>query len=85
MAGRRLVGRIPIDREAVAGSDQRLFSNQFGKSPVPVGLLIAPDGKRAWVASTNADVVTALDLEALAVASRLSAGKEPDGLAGAFP
>jgi YVTN family beta-propeller protein len=85
VAGRRLVGRIPIDREAVAGSEQRLFSNQFGKSPVPVGLLIAPDGKRAWVASTNADVVTALDLEALAVASRLSAGKEPDGLAGAFP
>jgi YVTN family beta-propeller protein len=85
VAGRREIGRISIDREAVAGSEQRLFSNQFGKSPVPVGLLIAPDGRRAWVASTNADVVTALDLEALAVAGRLTAGKEPDGLAGAFP
>ena len=85
VAARKEVGRIAIDREAVAGSEQRLFSTQFGKSPVPVGLLIAPDGKRAWVASTNADVVTALDLEALAVASRLTAGKEPDGLAGAFP
>jgi YVTN family beta-propeller protein len=51
---------------------------------VPVGLLIAPDGRRAWVASTNADVVSELDLATLAVVRRLTAGKEPDGLAGAF-
>ncbi len=65
-------------------SADRLFSTRFGKSPVPVGLLIAPDGKRAWVASTNADVVSAIDLEALTVVSRVTAGKEPDGLAGVF-
>jgi YVTN family beta-propeller protein len=49
-----------------------------------VGLLIAPDGKRAWVASTNADVVSAIDLDALTVVGRVTAGKEPDGLAGIF-
>jgi YVTN family beta-propeller protein len=84
VASRKEVGRISLDREAVAGSSDRLFSTQFGKSPVPVGLLIAPDGKRAWVASTNADVVTLLDLERLAVLSRITPGKEPDGLGGAF-
>jgi YVTN family beta-propeller protein len=84
VASRKEVGRISLDREAVAGSSDRLFSTQFGKSPVPVGLLIAPDGKRAWVASTNADVVTLLDLERLAVHSRITPGKEPDGLGGAF-
>jgi len=83
-ASRALVKRVQIDREAVAGSQERLFSNQFGKSPVPVGLLIAPDGKRAWVASTNADVVSEIDLSTLAVVRRLTAGKEPDGLAGRF-
>src|SRR6266567_3182649 len=83
-ATRALVKRIGIDREAVAGSQDRLFSTQFGKSPVPVGLLIAPDGKRAWVASTNADVVSEIDLSTLTVARRLTAGKEPDGLAGVF-
>ncbi len=83
-ARREEIKRIAIDREAVAGSEVRLFSTRFGKSPVPVGLLIAPDGKRAWVASTNADVVSVLDLESLAVVGRLTAGKEPDGLAGAF-
>ena len=83
-ATRKEIKRIAIDREAVPGSADRLFSTRFGKSPVPVGLLIAPDGKRAWVASTNADVVSAIDLEALTVVSRVTAGKEPDGLAGVF-
>ena len=78
------IKRIPIDREAVPGSEARLFSDRFGKSPTPVGLLIAPDGKRAWVASTNADVVSVLDLVSLTVAGRVIAGKEPDGLAGRF-
>ncbi len=84
VAARRELRRISIDKEAVSGTEQRIFSTQFGKSPVPVGLLIAPDGKRAWVASTNADVVSAIDLDALAVVGRLTAGKEPDGLAGSF-
>ena len=78
------VKRISIDQQAVPGSEARLFSTQFGKSPVPVGLLVAPDGKRAWVASTNADVVSVIDLTSLAVVGRLTAGKEPDGLAGRF-
>jgi YVTN family beta-propeller protein len=83
-ASRREIKRIAIDREAVPGSETRLFSTQFGKSPTPVGLLIAPDGKRAWVASTNADVVSVLDLVSLALVGRITAGKEPDGLAGVF-
>ncbi|MDQ5858680.1 MAG: beta-propeller fold lactonase family protein [Acidobacteriota bacterium] len=84
VASRTQVRRIPMDREAVPGSEARVFSDRFGKSPVPVGLLIAPDGKRAWVASTNADVVSVIDLERLEVVGRLTAGKEPDGLAGRF-
>jgi YVTN family beta-propeller protein len=84
VASRRELARIPIGGEAVAGAEKRVFSDQFGKGPVPVGLLVAPDGRRAWVASTNADVVSELDLEKLAVVRRLTAGKEPDGLAGAF-
>lgn len=84
VSSRREIRRIAIDREAVPGSRERLFSDRFGKSPVPVGLLIAPDSRRAWVASTNADVVSAIDLDRLVVVGRLTAGKEPDGLAGVF-
>jgi len=81
---RKEIRRVSMDREAVPGSNDRLFSTRFGKSPVPVGILVAPDGKRAYVASTNADVVSVVDLEKLAVVDRITAGKEPDGLAGAF-
>jgi YVTN family beta-propeller protein len=84
VASRKEIKRIPMDREAVPDSTARIFSTRFGKSPVPVGLLIAPDGKRAWVASTNADVVSVIDLASLEVVGRLTAGKEPDGLAGRF-
>ena len=83
-ASRREIRRISIDREAVPGSADRLFSTRFGKSPVPVGILVAPDGKRAWVASSNADVVSVIDLEKLAVVDRIATGREPDGMAGAF-
>lgn len=84
VATRKEVKRVPLDREAVAGIGSRSFSTQFGKSPAPVGLLVAPDGKRAWVASTNADVISVIDLEKLEVVGRLTAGKEPDGLGGRF-
>lgn len=55
---------------------------QFGEgSPVPIGIEIAPDGQRAWVAAANADAVAVLDLEAWKVVGTLTAGREPDGMA----
>jgi len=84
VAGRKELLRIRLGLQAVAGSEKHLFATQFGKSPAPVGLLIAPDGKRAWVASTNADLVSELDLGQSKISRVLAAGREPDGLAGAF-
>lgn len=74
---RKEIRRVSLDHD-------HSFSERSGKSPTPVGILIAPDGRRAWVASTNADVVSVLDLERLQVVDRIVAGHEPDGLAGAF-
>jgi YVTN family beta-propeller protein len=76
--------RIPIGREAVEGTETRVFQKRFGTSPAPVGLLISPDGKRAFVSATHADVVAVIDLEKLRVEDAWTAGREPDGLAGAF-
>ncbi len=77
-------GRIPLGRDAVAGSENRVFQKRFGTSPAPVGLLITPDGKRAFVAASHADVVTVIDLEKNRVDDAWTAGREPDGLAGHF-
>jgi YVTN family beta-propeller protein len=79
---RKEVRRIPMMLKVAEGSTsgQRLFGNQFGQSPVPVGILVNPKLSHAFVANTNADIVTMIDLKTWQVAGRLTAGKEPDGL-----
>jgi DNA-binding beta-propeller fold protein YncE len=47
---------------------------------VPIGIVIHPAGKRAWVAHTNADVIAEIDLETWRVDRLLTAGREPDGM-----
>lgn len=84
VATRKEIKRIEIGRDAVSGTETRVFAKRFGKSPAPVGLLIAPDGKHAWVAASHADVIAVIDLEKLRVEDAWPVGKEPDGLAGRF-
>lgn len=55
--------------------------NVFSQGPVPIGILIPPDGKHAYIANTNVNRVTVIDLETLAITGRLTAGMRPDGLA----
>ena len=43
--------------------------------------MIAPDGKRAFVAATQADVVVVVDTATLDVVDLIDAGHEPDGMA----
>jgi YVTN family beta-propeller protein len=58
----------------------RLDSGAQSRGPVPVGVLVSPSLSRAYVANTNADIVTVIDLATWTVVERLTAGKEPDGL-----
>ena len=44
------------------------------------GILIAPDGSRAYVAVSRADKVAVVDLKTLEVVGEIDAGKQPDGL-----
>lgn len=71
---RRIV--IPLEASEKEG---RVFEG-FGNSSVPVGILIPPDGKRAFVAHANADSITILDLVEWKPVGSIKAGKEPDGL-----
>jgi DNA-binding beta-propeller fold protein YncE len=45
------------------------------------GIVMQPDGSRAFVACTPDDYVAVIDLKLLEVAGRVDAGPEPDGLA----
>jgi len=77
---RQEVRRIPMKLKAKEGTEIRLFSNRFGDSPVPVGIFIHPDGGFAYIANTNADIVTVIDLSSWEIVNRLKTGREPDGL-----
>ena len=48
---------------------------------VPAGLLVEPSGRRAFVASTQANRVTVINLEDLTVTRTIEPGRGPDGLA----
>lgn len=61
-------------------SEGRLFGDAFDQSSVPIGVLVAPDGSRAFVAHANSDVVSVIDLESWEITGYLRGGKEPDGL-----
>jgi YVTN family beta-propeller protein len=45
------------------------------------GILMQPDGSRAFVACTPDDYVAVIDLKTLEMTGKLTAGKQPDGLA----
>jgi YVTN family beta-propeller protein len=45
------------------------------------GILIVPDGSRAYIAVSAADKVVVLDLKTLEISGQISTGKQPDGLA----
>ena len=80
-ATREEKARIAIGRDAVSNTESRVFHKRFGKSPAPVGLLISPDGRRAFVSAAYADVVAVIDLDKMRVEDAWTAGREPDGLA----
>ncbi|MFQ5877580.1 MAG: cytochrome D1 domain-containing protein [Acidobacteriota bacterium] len=78
-AGKREVRRIVMKLSA-GETEGRLFGESFGESSVPIGILIRPDGRRAYVAHANADVVSVVDLDSWKVVGELKPGREPDGL-----
>ena len=66
---------------AAPGGDASTLGGEFATSATPIGILIHPDGKRAWVAHANADAIAVIDCERWEPVGSLSAGKGPDGLA----
>lgn len=76
---RRELARIPMVEEDGENADDG--GNVFTQGPVPIGILIPADGRHAYIANTNANIVTVIDLETYEIVSRLTAGQTPDGMA----
>jgi YVTN family beta-propeller protein len=63
--------------DAVARKEIKRLSLGHGAA----GILIVPDGSRAYVAVSRDNCVAVIDLKTLAVSGRVETGKGPDGLA----
>ena len=78
-ADRKLARRVTLQVASAADKEGRLMG-AFGDSSVPIGILIEPDGKRAFVAHANGDAISIVDLGKWERVGALTAGKEPDGM-----
>lgn len=76
---RLLAGSITFPYDDALGKPTML--TQFGRSATPLGILIAPDGKRAWVALAAHDRIAEVEIATRRVVRMLVAGREPDGMA----
>ena len=73
---------------ALGGSDLVVLDASTRKEVkrVPIGhgaagILMQPDGQRAFLACTPDDYIVVIDLKSLTVTGKITAGKQPDGLA----
>jgi YVTN family beta-propeller protein len=83
-ASRSLVRRLELPAAPARSGergDRGMFAGAFGRSSVPIGIEIAPDGRRVWIAHSRGDAISVVDLERLEKTGELRAGREPDGMA----
>jgi DNA-binding beta-propeller fold protein YncE len=76
----RELRRRKIESPLAPAASNRPFAGLAPGSPLPVGLLVAPDGKRLFVAATMADRIVQLDANTLEVLHVIDVAGEPDGL-----
>ncbi len=75
---RRELARVPM---ALTPEEKNDRFKHVELTPVPIGIVADPREKRAFVASSNADLVTVIDTEDWSIVDRFPTGREPDGMA----
>lgn len=67
---------VPLPEET---DDERFFADEFKDSSIPIGLVV-PHNKTAYVANTNADLISEICLEKMEITRHFPTGKQPDGI-----
>lgn len=67
---------VPLPDEL---DDSRYFSREFQGSSIPIGIVV-PNNQKAYVANTNADLVSEIDLDTYSITRHFPTGKQPDGI-----
>ena len=75
------LGGGPANNLVVLDSVTRKEVKKFDLGGGAAGIVIAPDGSRAYVAVSGKDKISVMDLRTLEITGSVSTGKQPDGLA----
>ena len=78
---RVLVSDPPSNALLVYDTASRQLVKRLDAEAGPEGILITPDGKRAFIACSAAGKVAVLDLDTLTFTGSVATGKDPDGMA----
>jgi YVTN family beta-propeller protein len=78
---RVLISDVPSNQVLVYDATTKELIRKIDTEAGPEGILIAPDGKRAFVACANAGKVAVLDLDTLTFTGSVATGNQPDGMA----
>ena len=78
---RVLISDPPSNQVIVYDAATKQLVRKIDTDAGPEGILIAPDGKRAFIACSNAGKVAVLDLDTLTITGSLATGKDLDGMA----
>jgi YVTN family beta-propeller protein len=78
---RVLVSDPPSNQLLVFDATSRQLLKKVDTEAGPEGILVAPDGKRAFIACSGAGKVAVLDLDTLTFTGFVATGKDPDGMA----
>jgi DNA-binding beta-propeller fold protein YncE len=81
VASRRETARRKVDVPLAHDAGQRPFAQLAAGSALPVGLLVARDGRSAFVAATMGDRIEQYEIASLALRNSIPVAGEPDGLA----
>ncbi len=80
VAARKVIKRVTMRVEELEKGDRgTMFGRRRG--PMPIGIVLAPDGRHAFVANGGYDRLAVIDLKTFKVIARYETGREPDGLA----
>jgi YVTN family beta-propeller protein len=77
-AARRTVDHITFAFDSTKANPTMLGA--MGRSAQPEGILIAPDGRRAWIALSAMNRIAEVDLSSRKVLRYITTGQEPDGM-----
>ena len=80
VAGQRPDGELTFTVDPALIRPQ-LLGAQMGTSATPLGILMDPSGRRAFVALAAMDRIAEVDLAKRVVVRLIAAGREPDGMA----